>query len=234
MSNRKTNRFIGRRARGYLRTVGWYGRFSKRPGVNLPERKFFDEATGSTNISATGTITPSINLVPQGNGESAMVGRKITIKRISFRTVITLPSDAQSGVGTIAAYFPIRILILQDTQCNGAAATVGNVLESQNYASFMNLENRNRFRILKEFNFNLLRDLHFNNAAQVYFAGFCQIGLKWSKKVNIPIEFSPEGMAGTRDISEVRSNNIFILSIAGSVNNVATFNHRTRIRYTDD
>lgn len=234
----RASTYIGRRARGYVRVGGYYGRFNRRTKrggkgyVNLPELKFFDVALGSTNISSGGNITSnSLNLVRQGNSENQMIGRRITIRRISIKMSVKWITGASVTLSNVNAASTTRVMLIQDTQANGAGATPALVLEAVNYLGFMNLENKTRFKLLKEWIFT--RNSTVGSDTTNYFVGPATSFVKWSKKCNIPIEFAPEAVAGTRAITEVRSNNLFILCF-NEVTNESNIEYVTRIRYSDE
>lgn len=205
--------------RGYVRSTGAYGRYG-RGG----ELKFFDTAI-SDNIDLTGHVPATggqLNLVPQGTQESQRIGRKIIIRSLRLRFVSRITSAALvGGAGTVT------IFVVQDKQTNGAAASVTSVLTGTNTTTDMpNLNEVNRFNILKKFTFTL------NSTAGI--AGAYQLGQKsfdFYKKCNIPIEFD----STTGAITEIRSNNLFLLvgvqeaAADDLINIVGT----ARIRYTD-
>lgn len=208
--------------RGYARVgtayTGKYG-YGSRSG----EVKFLDTTT-SFAVDTTGEVpaTGQLNLIPQGVEESQRVGRKVTIKSIHVRWVVNMAATATSPT--------IRILLVQDTQCNGAAATysgVNGVLETDTVQAFRNLENSQRFIIHKDWFFPL------NTGAGVTgsFNPFSKT-IKWSKTCSIPIEFDSSATTGA--IGTIRSNNLFLIARANVDDDLVAVNGVVRIRYTDN
>jgi hypothetical protein len=213
------------RSNGYTRRSGFYGRFSGKS----PELKFMDSTATSTALAATGTVnSTSINLVDQGNGESQMIGRKIVIKSILVRATLQLPSTTNATLANIAGGDTYRIVVVLDKQANGAGPTIANVFEDTDIRTMNDLENSQRFTIIKEWKGTLQRDV--NHDGTNYMAGDVDRYIKWYKKCNVPIEFAPMS-GGSRVIGEVKSNNIGILGFSGS--GAMTFTFRCRIRYAD-
>jgi len=82
--------------KGYMRTAGFYGRYSG----SSPELKFFDTALSfaidtTVEVPATGQLS----LIPQGVTQSTRVGRKATIKSIYLHgTAALVPAAAASPI----------------------------------------------------------------------------------------------------------------------------------------
>ncbi len=213
------------RRKGYGRTSGYYGRYGQGPHAEL---KFHDIVIDDAVIDAAGTIAQaSCVIIDQGTGESQRLGRKITVKSINWRMEILTPEfDAQA---TPANEEIVRIIIYQDKQTNGAAATVLEILETANYQSFNNLANKSRFRTLMDRTYALnTQNLASDGAGLVSGSGMT-IQDSFYKKCNIVIEYDNSGTDGA--ITTQRSNNIGILTISKSA--VGKLLSQMRIRYSD-
>jgi len=205
---------------GVTRTGGYYGRFA---GAGM-EAKFWDVAHSFTIDNTTEIPTSGqLSLVPQGNTESSVVGRKYTVTSIQGKYGLVLAPGAQAvPCATIWA-----IYLVQDTQCNGAVATAADVFAQSGNAvlGHRNLANSQRFKILKKWTGSLAPQAGATtalNGATKY--------IEFYKKCNIPIEFSGTGGA----ITDNRSNNIFMLAGAhGSADDLITVTGTTRLRFTD-
>lgn len=202
---------------GKSRTGGFYGRFS---GPN-EELKFLDTALSFTP-DTTGEVvaTGQINLVPQGDTESSRDGRKIVVKSIRIKGGVVNADNAASRLQAV-------MYLVLDTQCNGAAAGVSDVLTGTNFGSALpNLANVERFKILKSWKISCAP------AAGVT-ASFANSSAMFDiyKKCNIPIMF--DNTATTGAITTIRSNNLFLMcgSIIGD--DVWTVTGTSRIRFTD-
>jgi len=207
--------------KGTLRTGGFYGRYNTNPVKS--EDKFFDTAL-SFDVDNTGEVPASgqLCLIPQGVTESTRVGRKCTIKSIQIRGVTQFTPGA-AAVATAQVY----IYVVLDTQCNGAAAAITDVLTSNTMSlAMINMANSGRFRILKRFAFPLNPTAgatgSWNNLIKP---------LEYFKRVNIPIEYS----STTGAIGEIRSNNIFLLAgcVGISSDDLPQFSGTCRLKYSD-
>lgn len=204
---------------GMLRTGGFYGRFA--PSGN--ENKFFDTAL-SFNFDATGEVpaTGQLNLIPQGVTESTRVGRLCVLKSIQIRgNTAFVPGAAATASGVTYLY------LVLDTQCNGAAAAIGDVLTSDNMVSaLVNLNNSMRFRILKRFVLQHVAcagvTTAYNNVNQT---------IDYFKKLDIPLDFS----STTGALTELRSNNLFLLAgSSASIDDAVAFLGTCRVRFADN
>jgi len=205
----------------------------RRRNLVQPEKKFFDVALGNTSIATTGTVyVSSINKVTQGNGESQMLGKKITIKSIQIRLRAIAPYD-EDVIGAIESTGTVRVCLFLDKQCNGAAATIADVFETATALGMLNMENSKRFRLLKEWIITINQNIgSYYQGGQVVDAAPASKYVKFYKKCNIRIDFSPEASAGTRAITEIKSNNLFMMAF--SQDKTINLNGRSRIRYCDD
>lgn len=206
---------------GRDRVGGYYGRFSGVRG----ELKFHDVDLNDAVVSGTGTVTASINLIPQGVTESERVGRKCTIKSVHWRYNLILPEqDAQA---TPENGDSIRIILFVDKQANGATAAVTDILETATIHSFKNLANQQRFVFLSD----KLTSLNYNSLASdgagVVSQSRFLVQYTMNKTCNLPIEFS--GVTGA--IGEIRSNNIGVLLISSST--IMKFDSKFRLRFSD-
>lgn len=199
---------------GFSRTTGYYGRFNVPGG----ESKFFDTVVASGATSASGAIESlSLNLIPQGTTESERLGRKCTITSMYIKGQFTLSSTAGNDGGEDR----IRVIVYKDKQANGATATVANILETADINSFRNLAESQRFDVLSDrvYDFNVSAA---TSAATIQNSKTYSFG---KAKCNIPLEFN----STTGAITELRSNNIGVLSISES--GTANFGFTSRVRF---
>jgi len=208
-----------------------HGRFTGYPmyrGLKpyAPELKFFNTVISLDPVTTGGTVTQSMNLIPQGLTESTRVGRKVVLKSILMKYEIFLPEiDADATFGVPDSF---RMLLLQDKQCNGAGPAVLDVLETAEYRGFNQISNKNRFRTLKEVEHSMNYSCGASDGAGIVSAAGVEHSFTFYRKLpDIPIEFS----STTGAIGEIQSNNLVLLLI--SLNGVAGFASRIRLRYTD-
>lgn len=221
MTATQYSRALVSRARGFIRSGGNYRRYgSAATAVGLkPELKWLDTSINDTVPNATEVVpTPtSLNLMSQGNTASTREGNKIIIKRISVALSLVYDPVATN------TYNNIEIWLMQDTQCNGAAATWDDVANNANITrAMMDLAYTQRFRIIKRFK------VTFNNTAGVdgAYAPQCK-SIRWSKKVNIPIDYA----TNNGDITDIKSNNLFLVWGCWGGTDATTVTGYFRIRY---
>ncbi len=217
----RTARVAGRR--GFTRTAGFYGRYRGGPNGS-GELKFFDLDIDVTPAVA-GSITDSINHIPQGVTENTRVGRKCTITNIAWRYDMVLPKATDGNNGSEQ----VRIIMYLDKQCNGATATVTGILESADYQSFNNLANKSRFRTLMDRTYNLNATAMGGYATGPLFnTAETAMSDSFYKKCSIPLEFD----STTGAITEIRSNNIGLLLISKTA--LVALTSKIRIRFSDN
>lgn len=202
--------------RAPLRTGGFYGVYNRR---GRDELKFVD-----TTVSGLATIGGTVNLlngVTQGTDYNNRIGRKFTMKSLMVRIGISYGNVA--GVGSTGNI--IRILVVYDAQTNTVTPAVTDVLQSANYLSPMNLNNRDRFKILS--------DKWWNTDAFVFAAGAITNGTftpqmeKYYKKINLETQ-----NGGTNNlVGSITTGGVFLIVISGGAGNLVDV--YTRVRYTD-
>jgi len=224
----------GGRYAGRFRRVGYWGRYRGAGGSNRGgELKFhdidWDQAAADFNAGVISN-TSSLVLIGQATTESTRIGRKAVIHSIGWRAKLQRIAVASTGA---AAPEPIRMILVQDKQCNGAAPSVAGdsgLLETANYQSFNSLANKGRYKVLfdKVFTLNTIA-MGGNGTANDSAA----VDRQWTffKKCNIPIEYS--GVANPSVIAEVRTNNIFGIMISQSANSTVTLDSKFRFRFSD-
>jgi len=188
------------------------------------EKKFFDTAVAFTFPTvascSTSGATGNIHIVPQGDTESSREGRKIEIKSIQIRGTFSLAPGADAN-GISIAY----LVLIMDTQCNGANPAITDVFTSNNMGSNMvNLSNDNRFRILKRFCVTLGSQAGVTTAYNQN-----AMPLEYYMKCNIPITY--DNTATTGAITTTRQNSIFFAQ-GSAIDNQITFDGTVRIRFT--
>lgn len=126
-------------ARGPPRTGGFYGDSVRRARGEL---KVNDIASGVYAGDTAGTVT-LLNGIAQGDDFNNRTGRKITMKSIYIRGFVA-PADDSSGPNLA------RLIVFYDSQSNGTTPTITQVLTASSSVSHLNLDNRDRFKILHD------------------------------------------------------------------------------------
>ncbi len=206
--------------KGTMRVGGYYGRFA-----NGGELKFFDVDVDDVTIAATGAISTSLNLIPQGTTESTRIGRKCRIKQILWHAAVRLPATATAASSSDIC----RIILVLDKQANGAIpGAVTDILETANYLSFRNLANSGRFVFLFDRTMGIAAPGG-SGRGSTDTLQFSQLDkhLHFFKSCSIPVEFDNT----TGAITEIRSNNLILLTI--SKVGVASLDSHFRLRFSD-
>ncbi len=166
------------------------------------ELKFFDTVVDDAIIAPTMSIF-NLSVIPQGNGESERVGRKITIKKIHMTGIVTLTSPS-SGVQTSDC---LICMLVQDKQTNGAQFIATDLLDLDGFRSFRNLANSQRFRVLYKCQYGMrVQGATRIDEGQIIFGEDIRI-VSIIRVVNIPIEYDNSATDGR--ITSVRTNNIY-------------------------
>lgn len=127
----RSRRRITYAQRGYVRTTGFYGRFTSGG-----ERKFKNTVVDDAAIAATLTIN-NLTVIAEGNGESERVGRKLTVTKISVLYSMQLPGSTTAA----ASSDTVRCMLIQDKQTNGAQFVATDLIDLDNFNEFNNLAN---------------------------------------------------------------------------------------------
>ena len=215
---RRTRRYV----KGRSRTGGYYGRYPV--GGARAELKFFDDAGIANTITSLWTVhQTSINDIAQGTGESERVGRKITIRSVNCKGWMVAPSSSNF----LLTAARVRLVLVQDKQCNGSVIAPLDVFETSNIDTYRNLANSGRFNILFDKTWNLNYKAAGGDGVTNATVATGQY-FRFNRKVFMPIEF--DGPTG--GLTEIQSNNMAWMSISDSAED-KDLDYQFRIRYTD-
>lgn len=190
------------------------------------------------------TTVPAASIVllhaPKVGSEfTSRVGRKTCAKSIYVRGICGLNGPNTPG-GPTAGFSPsqqLRMILFVDWQPNGQAPTVTQVLKFADSASQLNLDNRDRFHIIKDKVWFF--DSSIANQGAINRTG---ASVKVYKKINIETTFngtvsqgnSPTDTQGA--IADIATGAIYMMwvgSAAASTTTAGRFAGTTRIRYVD-
>lgn len=200
----------------------------RRPGPSAyfgakKEIKFIDSTNTHLALTSAGVIRSSLHNLVQGVAEEQRVGRKVNLTSINFSYTIRL----QLVINSAEASDVVRIIVYQDKQCNGAAATVFDLLETADVLSHRNLRNVGRFNFLMDRSHNVQLTSAVGDGTTNAYGAYIK-KFTFNKKVSIPIEF--DGAAGV--LTEIQSNNIgimFMSHLSGATDVITD----VRCRYSD-
>lgn len=213
------------RSRGYLRTGGNYGRYGASNRAAGHELKWFDVPETVVPVTVGGVIAEnSFCEMAQGVGENERLGRKCTIKQLHITGTCTLATPTStSDTDDI-----VRVMVIQDKQTNGSAENITDVLEYTGYQSFRNLSNSSRYRVLGE----KIMAMNAVGGANVA-AGYAGASVNKTFKFNLSklwVTMEYDGATGA--VSEMRTNNIFLLAISKS--GLCSIVCQSRCRFADN
>ncbi len=220
---RQAYNYIPRRMRGYVGTRGYYGRYTKRPGGGhrhqRPELKFIDSEFNQEPIVVSGNRLTTLG-ISQGTGESQRIGRKCTIKLISWRYSLTLKGQISQEI----SHDQVKLYIIWDKQTNGVLPLVSDIIEGATINGFRNLSFRDRFRVLATRKYAMANPAGAGDSVAQFYGTDLVCG-EMNVKVNMPIEY--DGVIG--GITEIRSNNILLIAI--TLDGRIKIESRIRVRF---
>lgn len=221
---------------GPVRTYGG-GMAPLRTGgyrLNRAERKTNDLATGAYQVNTTGTF--QLLACPQtGSDFNQRIGRKIILKSVFIRGyVATEPGRSASPPLVSQGAQMGRVIVFMDAQPNGAAPAVTDLLVEANPSSQLNLNYRDRFKVLvdKEFVFDpyilsvTASQAVCNTSKQI-------VPFKKYKKINMETIF---GATSTGSVGDITTGALYMFWIGTSIASATDINASVscRVRYTDN
>lgn len=199
------------------------------------ENKFYDTGIENTALVATtsGAMmdpTPTVlclNAVPQGDGESNRDGRKIVIN--SIRVKGSVSGTTRAALGAMPAGLSYRLILVQDTQTNGAQCSSAQVLQDntlgEDWQSFKNLEYEKRFKILRDITDVVNVTATIPDGTNTGSVGYGTKNFDIYLKCDIPVIFT----GTTEAIANVVDNSLHVIAIGQSAN--MNMSYQSRIRY---
>ncbi len=211
------------------------------------EKKFIDGVLTDSDVVASGQVltntsaatpianTGSIVGIVQGVGEQQRIGRKCTITNINLRLnlhfISNTTGDGFTAVGE--AHESIRFIIYWDKQCNGAVASVAELLEGAgtDFDLYREMSNLGRFKFLYDriWVLNASAVAMGNGTANDSTVIVKDYIKKISLKTFIPIEFN----GATGGLTEIKSNNVGMLIWSKHGGRVSVQASNMRIRFID-
>jgi len=195
-----------------------------RPNYNrlAVEKKYWDGSPIDFVGNATGgNVFPTLIAgIVQGTTDNTRIGGKICVTNVNCRGFRNMAS-----YGT-AAFFGgyLRVVLYIDKQCNGANALVTDILQSATINAFRNMNNLDRFIILKDKMYKTSIDatnaLHTDTSRQYW-------------KINTRGKWEISFSGNTGGIADLRSLNIGMFYITSDPNVQSCSLGRCRIKYYD-
>lgn len=196
------------------------------------ERKVIDVGVTTAQVNTTGAIT-LLNGSTQGTDYTNRIGRKIVVKSLYIRgAMLNEQANNQLTTGTQGAQAG-RMIVFVDMQPNGATPAVTDLLVSASPYSQLNLNNRDRFKIIKDKMYFFDPYVYTTTATQASAALTNQIKqIKCYKNMNLETIYN-SGNAGT--IGDIQSGALYLLFIGSATSGTTDLNANLsiRVRFVD-
>jgi len=209
------------RSRVPLASRGWK--------FNNSELKVSDAVSSTYAVNTTGLCTPLC--IPQlGSDMNMRIGRKIMIKSVYIRGFCATAASLTIDDGQATEPTLLRFIIFIDDQPNGTPATPAQVLSTVDATSQLNLNNRDRFKVVSDKTF--IMGPWALNFATGYASAPSQIHpVKKFKSLNLETIFNG---TSTGNISDIASGALYMMWIGtGTGDSASRAIVSTRVRYSD-
>lgn len=185
-----------------------------------PELKFIDIAGAGYIADTTGTVT-CLNLIGEGDDYTNRDARQATIKSVQLHGWFG-PSDTTTTISKG------RLLLVWDNAANGAIAAITDILVAANAYSFPNINNQNRFTILRDMPFTI--GGIDTTATSTYAMSPSVFDVEVYLKINHITQFNGTAAA----ITSIQNGALLMVTIGTNGSATAgTFNIGTRVRFVD-
>ena len=201
-------------------TRGFYGMWQSR-GRNELKSIDVSQISVSTVNPNTGNIT-LLNGVATGTDYTNRIGRKIVMKSLLLRLIMQ-PTSGASVDATTGDF--VRIMIVLDTQPNGVTATIADVLNNANVYEPLNLNNRDRFKMIvdKCISFS---PYTLDSSGKLATGSPTNKCIKIYKKMNTEVIFNGTGST----IGSIQTGALLILQLSNNQRCGTTFTSRVRFQ----
>lgn len=199
---------------------------------NTVEKKLYDVAPGTVAVSTTGSFT--LLCVPQlGTDMMARIGRKIVMKSVYIRGRINTDGADNLNLTQVSCQH-VRMVIFVDFQPNGNAPATTDLLTTASPAAHLNINNRDRFKVLVDKEWVLDPWVYTTTATQAIITGANQVKLiRKYKKLNQEVIFN--GVNGGT-ISDIVTGALYVFFIGDKALGTGTdaaATVSTRVRFVD-
>lgn len=192
-------------------------------------------------ISTTGTVT-TLNGTEEGAGMWNRVGRKIMLKNLRIRGLLT-QSGTVTGVGEY-----LRAMVIYDRQPNGSTPALTDILLGYGYdgtpsstvSSFnnINMNNSERFRILRDYHWSIPNNSQSTTATAPI--GAMSIIDYNNDRTQIDDFIKLGGLeaqykSSTGSVADITTGHLFVLTVGNlpAANAGYTLTFSARLRFTD-
>jgi len=191
---------------------------------NSIEKKVADVLQTNRPADTTGSI--SLLAIPVlGSDMNQRIGRKIHMRSLYIRGTLQRESYAAGNHPACLC----RLIVVYDKQPNGAAPIMTDILNAADSVAHLNLNNRDRFQIIKDKQWSL--DAWSLNETVGQFMGLsgrCAYPVKIYKKLNLETIYN----ASAGSIADITSGALWLVTI-GNTADGGNFSLTSRVRYDD-
>lgn len=221
-----------------------YQRRNRRTGGFIGMENKFNDSFASNRLivaptgAAGGELDPvtqqCLNGITQGIGESERIGRRIRMKNIAINGIVFVSGD------TLQTTFPVApnvvIYLVLDKQTNGVQLKSEDVFVNPSANSSLatnvhfNLENKDRFLILKKKTIIFNQINSFNDAAGTGTVGRIEKPFTIFKDLkNIRVNYT--GVGNT--VSSIADKSLHVITYCSNVDMAPGISYNCRLRYYD-
>lgn len=172
----------------------------------------YDNRTATCAAVGTWIYCDHLNLLTEGTNSNQRVGDRMIMTRLNMRLYAYLPSGVPPNA--------VRILVVYDSGTNGAISppSITDVLESDNFLSFNNLSNSDRFLIVVD---EIVSPISFD------FIGHAEI----NRTLNLKTIFGP----GATLLEKYKQGALFLyMCQANNLPDTVIVKYTYRVRFIDD
>lgn len=200
--------------------------------INSKEQKVSDVSPASISVDTGGVFT-LLHAPQPGTDMTNRIGRKTCPRSIQIRAQVNV-TPAATGTPVVCAAQTARWILFVDFQPSGAAPAVTDLLTAASPFAHINLNNRDRFKILRDKIFPMGPVFFSDTATQSYITGenMCKSFKLFKRLQGIETIFNT-GSAGTiADISSGALFSLWIGSVAAGTNDCVAV-QTSRVRFDD-
>lgn len=195
------------------------------------ERKVKDITPTQYTANTTGSFT-LLNGIQLGSDYNNRIGRKVVFKSVYIRGYGANQPQIAPAVALTGSQL-YRMIVFVDMQPNGATPALTDILQSATSLSQLNLNNRDRFRVLRDRTFAVGPWLLSTTATQSY-AATANAVFKFEEFIRLNVEtIYNAGNAGT--IGDINSGALYMLWVGSAASGATdgTITSSIRLRFID-
>lgn len=197
-----------------------------------PELKYFDLPLQTSAVNSTGVIA-ALNYPNEGSGATQRIGRRIHMKNLLIRGDFEPLAVANTSLQLV------KLALVYDRQYNGASPTLGDIFQyrygsagattATDVYSPMNLDNRDRFVILKDKYMHLPAT---TVAAQTNSPGMGYTRTQFKWYVNLK-NYETHFKASTYANTDIATGALLFVIVAGDASNNYNLTWHSRLKFID-